>query len=81
MDQQNTILSKLNFQRVVIIIAIVMLIISLIFIGKTMYDDKKIVKWPPDTKNCCDYYNGCSDSNPTGTKPNEISRCEKNGII
>lgn len=81
MDQQNTILSKLNFQRVVIIIAIVMLIISLIFIGQTMYNDKKIVKWPPDTKSCCDYHTDCSSSNEAGTKPSYISRCEKNGII
>jgi hypothetical protein len=80
MDQQNTILSKLNFQRVVIIIAIVMLIISLIFIGQSMYNDKKIVKWPPDTKSCCDYYTGCTGSNE-GSKPTGISRCEKNGIL
>jgi len=76
-------LSGLNFQRVVIIIAIIMLIVAMVFIGHAIYRQSVAGSWPPVTPKCPDYWtidptatdtNGCRA--PSGTIP----QCEYNGI-
>ncbi len=79
-------LSRFNFQRIVILIAIVLLIVSMVFIGHALYKQSTDVTWPPKTPKCPDYWkvggitptannpNGCTP--PTGTIP-----CEYNGIL
>jgi hypothetical protein len=77
-------LSRFNFQRIVIMIAIVLLIVSMVFIGHALYKQSTDVTWPPKTPKCPDYWkvdptatstNGCRPP-PTGTIP-----CEYNGIL
>jgi len=44
------------FQRIILIIAIVILIISLIIIGLSIRSSKKNIEWPPVVPNCPDYW-------------------------
>lgn len=71
-------LSGLNFQRVVIIIAIIMLIVAMVFIGHAIYRQSVAGSWPPVTPKCPDYWtlnsSGCA-APPSPTPP-----CEFNGI-
>jgi hypothetical protein len=46
----------MNFQRIVLTIAIVLLVISLIFIGLSINGSKKNRKFPPVVANCPDYF-------------------------
>ena len=79
MDAPNN--SSFNFQRIVIIIAIIMLIASMIFIGYALYDQSSNITWPPEIPKCPDYWTLGSDgkkcTNTTGM-PND--KCEYNGI-
>jgi hypothetical protein len=72
-------MSGLNFQRIVIIIAIIMLIASLIVIGYALYKQTRDIKWPPETPKCPDYWVVSADGK-TCTNPNGITNCEYNGI-
>ena len=72
-------MSGLNFQRIVIIIAIIMLIASLIVIGYALYKQTRDIKWPPETPQCPDYWVASSDGT-TCTNPKNITNCEYNGI-
>jgi hypothetical protein len=53
--------SSFNFQRIVIMIAIVMLIAAMIFIGYAMYDQSSDISWPPETPKCPDFWTVGSD--------------------
>ena len=46
----------MSFQRIVIIVATILLIICLIFIGATMYNNTYNAKFPPVTGTCPDYW-------------------------
>tara|TARA_A100001015_G_scaffold313624_1_gene421277 strand:+ start:655 stop:1059 length:405 start_codon:yes stop_codon:yes gene_type:complete len=46
----------MTFQKTVLTIAIVLLIICLIFIGVMMYNSKYSAKFPPVTSSCPDYW-------------------------
>lgn len=71
--------SSLNFQRIVILIAIVMLIASMVFIGHALYKQSTDVTWPPKIPKCPDYWT--QNANGTCTKPNPtLASCEYNGI-
>ena len=73
-------LRGLNFQRIVIIIAIIMLIVAMIFIGHALYRQSIAGSWPPETPKCPDYYtfNGSTCVTP---KPTQVgATCEYNGI-
>jgi hypothetical protein len=74
--------SSLNFQRIVIIIAIIMLIIAMIFIGYALYGQHTDIAWPPEnTPTCPDFWtvnpDGKTCKNETGMPNN---KCEYNGI-
>jgi hypothetical protein len=45
-----------GFQKIVITIAIVLLIIALIFVGYTIVKNKKNQQWPPLIAECPDYW-------------------------
>lgn len=73
-------LSTLNFQRIVIIIAILMLIVTMIFIGYALYNQSTASgTWPPEAPKCPDFWTVRTDGNcikPTGF----TGACEYNGI-
>ena len=70
---------SLNFQRIVIIIAIIMLIAALIFIGYALYKQSNDVKWPPETPQCPDFWTMDASGNCT-RNPKTVENCEYNGI-
>jgi hypothetical protein len=79
MDQNGSSFSSLNFQRIVIIIAIVMLIGAMIFIGYALYNQSSASgAWPPEVPKCPDFWTVNSDG--TCTKPHPPVNCEYNGI-
>ena len=72
-------LSSLNFQRIVIIIAILMLIGAMIFIGYALYNQSSASgAWPPEIPKCPDFWTVDASGNCTNT--NKVSNCEYNGI-
>jgi hypothetical protein len=72
-------LSTLNFQRIVIIIAIIMLIVTMIFIGYALYNQSTASgAWPPEAPKCPDFWTVNSDGTCTNT--NKVPNCEYNGI-
>jgi hypothetical protein len=72
-------LSTLNFQRIVIIIAIIMLIVTMIFIGYALYNQSTASgAWPPETPKCPDFWTVNSDGTCANT--NKVPNCEYNGI-
>jgi hypothetical protein len=76
-------LSTLNFQRIVIIIAILMLIVTMIFIGYALYNQSTASgAWPPEAPKCPDFWTvGTNkDGTPNCTNPLKITNCEYNGI-
>ena len=46
----------MNFQRIVIIIAIILLIVCLILIGLVLVNSKSAQQWPPMIGDCPDYW-------------------------
>jgi hypothetical protein len=75
-------LSTLNFQRVIIIIAIIMLIVAMIFIGYALYNQSNAVgAWPPEKPMCPDFWTVDSDGK-TCPAPKDMDKtnCEYNGI-
>ena len=47
---------KFNFQKIVIIIAIILLILALAFIATAITNDKKNTQFPPVISECPDYW-------------------------
>ena len=79
MDQGSSSTSSgLNFQRIVLIIAIIMLIVAMIFIGYALYKQSSNITWPPETPQCPDYWT--TDASGNCTNPENITVCEYNGI-
>lgn len=62
---------SLNFQKIVLIIAIVILIVSLVFIGMQIKKSNSKQEWPPLVPQCPDYWMAVSSGNckPTGKAP------------
>jgi hypothetical protein len=78
-SDQGSFLSRINFQRIVIIIAIIMLIGAMVFIGYALYRQSSDVAWPPKMPKCPDYWN--LDANGNCVKPTGYTgTCEFNGI-
>tara|TARA_B110000444_G_C18829316_1_gene592225 strand:+ start:1766 stop:2092 length:327 start_codon:yes stop_codon:yes gene_type:complete len=46
----------MSFQRIVLIIALVILMLALIIIGVMLYNKQYDIKFPPEVGNCPDYY-------------------------
>ena len=85
-QSSNSFFSSFNFQRIVILIAIIMLIVSMVFIGHALYKQSTDVTWPPKIPKCPDYWTvgvaSVTVNNPNGCKPptGTIPACEYNGI-
>ena len=71
-----------GFQKIVVIVATAILIISLCFIGLSLYNQKYKADFPPIIANCPDYWidssgNGSAckqdDKNPIGTCPGPMN--------
>ena len=80
-QSSNSFFSSFNFQRIVILIAIIMLIVSMVFIGHALYKQSTDVSWPPKIPKCPDYWTIDASGNciiPT-TQPTSMP-CEYNGI-
>lgn len=77
-SDQGSFLSRFNFQRIVIIIAIIMLILAMVFIGYALYRQSSDVSWPPKKPTCPDYWT--VDASGTCIKPTPVPPCEYNGI-
>lgn len=81
-EQGSSFLSRFNFQRIVIMIAIVLLIVSMVFIGHALYKQSTDVTWPPKTPKCPDYWTLNSSNKcikPSWMKTDQL-QCEYNGI-
>jgi hypothetical protein len=54
---------ELNFQKIVLVVAIIVFIVALVFIGIGLNKAKKEKSWPPIVSTCPDYWedtgNGC----------------------
>ena len=63
-----------TFNRTVLTIAIILLVISLIFIGVSLYATQSDALWPPDPSECPDYWNvtenGCEPNSSLGKHNN-----------
>ncbi len=70
--------SNLNFQRIVMVVAIIMLIAALIFIGYALYAQTSTITWPPEIPKCPDYWT--VDASGNCVKPSQTINCEYNGI-
>ena len=70
--------SSFNFQRIVMIIAIIMLIAAMIFIGYALYSQSRDIPWPPEIPKCPDFWT--MDANGNCTQPNQSVNCEYNGV-
>jgi hypothetical protein len=70
--------SSFNFQRIVMVIAIIMLIAALIFIGYALYAQTSTITWPPEIPKCPDYWT--VDASGNCVKPSQPINCEYNGI-
>ncbi len=81
-QSSNSFFSSFNFQRIVILIAIVLLIVSMVFIGHALYKQSTDVSWPPKIPKCPDYWT--IDASGNCTKPTTLPTsmpCEYNGIM
>ena len=63
-----------GFQKVVLIIASVILILALVIIGVLLYNRQYDIKFPPEIGNCPDYYT----SGPNNTCNNNLDLKVKN---
>ena len=77
-SDKSSFLSRFNFQRIVIIIAIIMLILAMVFIGYALYRQSSDVSWPPKRPKCPDYWT--LDTNNACKNTNNVANCEYNGI-
>ena len=65
-----------GFQKIVLFIAIIILIIALIFIGIALYYSTNNKAWPPMVPDCPDYWNvDGSGNNTTCTNIKDLGTC------
>ena len=70
----------MNFQRIVIIIAIIMLIGAMVFIGYALYRQSSEVAWPPKIPKCPDYWTVNASGSCRMPDGFDANKCEFNGI-
>ena len=70
--------SSFNFQRIVMIIAIIMLIAAMVFIGYALYSQSRDIPWPPEIPKCPDFWT--MDASGNCIPPSSSINCEYNGI-
>jgi len=68
----------MNFQKIVLTIAIIMFIVLLVFVSSVMYSNKTDVAFPPIISECPDYWLDreiTSDSIETSSGSNTVQKC------
>jgi hypothetical protein len=69
-----------DFKKTLLMVAVVVLIISLIFLGVMMSSKSKDAKWPPKVAECPDFWQEVSGKKPNGddfVKCNNINNLGK----
>ena len=68
-----------SFQRIVLIIAIVLLIICLIFIGIALNKTRNNSQWPPIVGDCPDYWLDTGDKGSNCVNKQNLGKCTTGG--
>lgn len=68
-----------NFQRTTIIVALVLLILSLMFIAYVLHTVKNNSKWPPLTGDCPDYWVDLSGNGAQCVNVMDLGTCNTPG--
>ena len=68
----------MNFQRIVIIIAIILLIVCLILIGLVLVNSKSSQQWPPMVGDCPDYWVDTSGNGGNCVNIKNLGTCNFN---
>ena len=63
----------MNFQKIVLVVAIIILIMMLTFIGYALYSHRFARKFPPVTAECPDYWVA---KNKECTNPKNLGKCK-----
>jgi len=64
-----------SFQIIVLIIAVILLIIALAFIGVSLKNSQKNATWPPLVPDCPDYWTIDGSANPICTNVKRLGTC------
>ena len=67
-----------NFQRIVIYLGVVLLLIALILIGYTFYTSKVTEQWPPIIGDCPDYWVDTSGNGGNCVNTHSLGTCSAN---
>ena len=67
-----------NFQSTILSIAIIMLLLSLIFIGTSLKNAKGNQTWPPIIASCPDYWVDISDNGSACLNSKNLGKCALN---
>ena len=70
-----------NFQRIVLISAIIFFIIIVIFVGITMRYSKSKQQWPPIIGECPDYWIDLSGNGAKCVNQKNLGICKGNGLL
>jgi len=70
-------LYRMHFQKIVLIMAIVLLIIILLVIGVTLSKARREDTWPPIVGECPDYWIDMSGNGEECFNSNSLGRCNK----
>jgi hypothetical protein len=66
------------FQKVVLTIAVVILILTLVIIGVLLYNKSASSQWPPEVSTCPDYYTATSENVCQNTGAIKVSNANCN---
>ena len=67
----------MSFQTVVLIIAVILLIVALAFIGVSLKNSQKNEAWPPLIPDCPDYWTMDGSNNPICVNVKNLGTCSK----
>ena len=67
-----------NFQQTILMIAIIMLLLSLTFIGTSLKNANANKTWPPIIASCPDYWEDLSDNGSSCLNKKNLGKCALN---
>ena len=70
-----------NFQSTILSIAIIMLLLSLIFIGTSLKRSRANQTWPPIIASCPDYWVDLSDNASACFNSKNLGKCSLNLLV
>ena len=65
----------MNFQRIILIIAVILLILCLILIGMVLVNSKSTQQWPPMVGDCPDYWVDLSGNGANCVNVKNLGSC------